>query len=701
MSARTVWLLVALNGLAAHVASTAHLDFSPAPLVSPSLVDAPDTLPISTITLYRSGVGYFQRQGLIDGNTRVQLRFKTDQINDILKSMVLLDLGGGHIDAVSYSSKEPLQKRLSSFAVDISDSPDLPKLLSRLRGAPIAVQTTDGVISGTVLGIEQQTVSTGDTTYSTPFVNLVTRSGIRSIRIQSIASFDILDPQLADELNKALLALAEHRTDLTKSVDLSFRGSGAREVVVAYIHEMPVWKTSYRLILPEDDVRGRPTIQGWAIVENTTDEDWKNVRLSLVSGQPIGFVMDLYEPLFLTRPQVPVPVMRGIGPVVFEAGRDVKDFARLEIVPSSRPAPAPSSRLRERASPGAVSDSAAGLEFALTADDLTGFAAGAQAGAAEVGEVFQYVLKNPVSIDRQQSAMIPLLSSPLEGRRVSIVNTSNLARHPMRGVEVTNTSDLQLLPGPITVFDGAAFAGDAQIGHVSVGDKRLLAYAVDLDVSVSVEETWTNDVTRIRIVRGSLERTIKNISTATYSLDSKDRNRPRTIIVEHPRLPGWQLLAPAEPTERTDALYRFEVALAPGKAGTLKVQQEQVQSQTFAVVGANLTELLAFQSQGKVSPRVIEAVRQAAALQAEVVAAEQRVAALENETREISTDQNRIRSNLASIDRNSDLYRRYVTTLNEQENRIEQIRTELAKARADVIARRTALQDYVSSLNID
>ncbi|MDX9912163.1 MAG: hypothetical protein RBS39_10055, partial [Phycisphaerales bacterium] len=277
---------------------------------------ADDELPVSAITLYRSGVGFFQRQGLVEGDAEVQLRFDADQINDILKSMVVLDLGGGEVGAARYASKEPLERRLSSFAIDVSDNPSIAELMKRLRGAPVKLQTIDGGIEGTIMGVEGRPVVINDQRVEHAFVSLITSKGVRSIDVANVSSFEITDEQLAGELTKALAAMAEHRADNVKAVDLSFHGTGSRRVAVGYVHEMPVWKTSYRLVLPEgtSESGGQPTLQGWAIVENTTDEDWEDVRLSLVAGRPVGFTMDLYEPLFAARPEMPVPFMAGVRP---------------------------------------------------------------------------------------------------------------------------------------------------------------------------------------------------------------------------------------------------------------------------------------------------------------------------------------------------------------------------------------------------
>jgi hypothetical protein len=216
---------------------------------------AASKLPLRRITLYRSGVGAFERRGLIEGDANVQLRFDTKQINDILKSMIVLDLskGQGRIEGVSYGSKEPLSKRLSSFAVDISDDPSMQELLGRLRGAEVSLKLAEGrELVGTVLGVEtRQEPVNKDAVTNVAFVNVLTSDGVVSVRLPQVVSFDLRDAALKSELNKALSALAEYRADRTKTVDIRLAGQGAREIVVGYVQESPVWKTSYRLILPD------------------------------------------------------------------------------------------------------------------------------------------------------------------------------------------------------------------------------------------------------------------------------------------------------------------------------------------------------------------------------------------------------------------------------------------------------------------
>ena len=703
-------LILALSGLAA--------SFSLAP--GPINTSGPDDeLPVTAITLYRSGVGYFERHGLVDGDADIQLTFAADQINDILKSMILLDLDGGRIESVGYGSREPIARRLASFGIDISDNPNMGELLDRLRGAPVRLELPSGAVRGIVLGVELRTVPHEGGTYTAKFVNLVTDAGIKSIDLADLASMTIDDPELAGELNKALAALAEHRADRIKTVDIALRGSGARRIVAAYVHEMPVWKTSYRLVLPDGEPNnskgrrsdaGLPTIQGWAIVENTTDEDWIDVQLSLVAGRPISFQMDLYEPLHAYRPMIPVPTVPGVAPRVYSGGAQFQQLAELAQMADQSASKSVAARSWQSGSPSysmlAVPArardemEAANAMYSLGANALANYAATARAGAIEVGEVFQYRLDSPVTIERQRSAMIPIISTPIQGRRVSIFNRADGSNHPMRGVEITNSTELQLMPGPISVYDGSAYAGDSQIGHVPAGDTRLLAYAVDLSVSAIVKDDGTSTIQGMKIVKGLLETTTRRIQTVTYAFANNDLERERTIIIEHAKVSGWDLVAPQEPAEETDALYRFEVTVKPDDDAALAVRLERVEHTMVALTSMNIETLRYHARRGKVSDKVMAAFREAARIQADINTAQRTISQLDAERDEISRDQSRVRLNMNSIDRRSELYTRYLRKFGEQETRLEQILEQRNAEQKRLEALKKQLQDYLQNLNV-
>lgn len=682
-----------------------------------------ELLPIRRITLYRSGVGSFERRGLIDGDASVQLRFDSKDINDILKSMIVLDLSGqGRIDGIAYSSKEPLSRRLASFGVNIADEPTLFSLLSRLRGAKVAFDVADAKVVGMILGGEGRYEIQGDAkeAIEIPYINVLTDAGIQSVKLTTIRSVRLQDQKLNDELNKALAAVAEYREDRTKTVDIKLIGGASREVVVGYVQESPVWKTSYRLVLPDGKksdakVSATPdsfTLQGWAHVENTTDEDWKGVTLGLVSGRPVSFRMDLYEPLYVGRPEIPVPTVPGVLPRIFAAGQRGE---RGDAKPGGSSSPFQSSApIRKSMDSARMLVDSRGLNLnepsgavasvpGISSEDMAGYAAASQANAVEAGEVFQFEIDHPVTLERQKSAMLPILSAGVQGRRVSIFNASDGAEHPMRGLEITNSTNLQLMPGPITVFDAGTYAGDATIGHVPAGDKRLLAYSVDLDVDHETKQDMTEAVRKVRIVNGLFDLAVLRRSTISHSFTNKDQARGRTIIVEQPKLQNWELKEPSKPSETTagGSVYRFEVSADAGKSATLKIVQEVVDHRSVGISQIELPTLMQFSTQGEVSKAVLDAFNKASQLRTKATEIERKIAQLKGESDTISTDQERIRSNMNSIDKNSDLYRRYMTKLTEQESRLEALMLESAKFNEELSAARKAYDDFVATLTVE
>jgi len=318
--------------------------------------DAP--LPLERVVLFTSGVGYYQHAGKVVDDATVELQFSADDVNDLLKSMVVLDRGGGP-PTVSYASRDPVTKTLGTFAVNLTDNPSLGDLLGRLRGQRVELDAATPV-AGTIVGVEKRRVEVGkDLAVEKQFLTVLTADGLRAIPLDAVSRVKLADPRLQGELEKALAVLALATDNEKKGVAIAFSGKGERPVTVGYVRESPIWKTSYRLLLDADAAVAKAVLQGWAIVENTTDSDWKNVRMSLVSGRPISFVMDLYQPLYLPRPLVEPELYAALRPQVYgqsmadgekqfaQAGRrpnDIsgrgRDLARREMAKGAPAAPA-------------------------------------------------------------------------------------------------------------------------------------------------------------------------------------------------------------------------------------------------------------------------------------------------------------------------------------------------------------------------
>jgi hypothetical protein len=664
------------------------------------------TLPITRITLYRSGVGCIERRGQVQGDASVSLQFRTEQINDILKSLVVLDLSGGQVGGVAYASQEPLSRRLGGFGIGIGDSPSSGDLLQRLRGAPVTIRTREGNAKGIVLNVESRPTiyqaggQAAAVRHDLPWINLLTDGGVRSYNLTEASGFQIDDPALAEELRKALGAIAQERSDRTKRVEVSFRGQGTREVFAGYVQEAPVWKASYRLVLPEGE-RGEATLQAWAIVENTTDEDWRDVQLALVSGQPSAFRMNLYEPLFAPRPEVGVPVPMA---VLSKAYKDAPGLELAKAIDQRVKTSDQAFRARSEAitaPPHAISGGAMVIPGGSSSVDLLRFGVSAAAVGAEVGEVFSYQVSRPVSIERQRSAMLPIVSGSVQAKRVSIVSPGDAHDRPMRGLRLTNDTGLQLIAGPIAVYERGTYAGDAQVADLGKGESRLMSYALDADVRVQREEAAEEVVRRVRIVKGSFDVSVVMERATTYKFRNGDAESGRTMIVEHPRYPGFALLEPAKASEETGTLYRFETDVAPGASSILRVRSQMVTSRSVGISSMPMESLLSYQSTGQVSDAVVQALREAQRLQGVIDEARVSVETLVRERDEVTADQKRIRENLQAVDRSSELAARLTRKLGDQEARFEALAQSIDQGRAALAQAERVKAEYVAGLDVE
>ncbi len=692
-------------------------------------------VPVREVVLFSSGVGYFQHEGSVTGDASTQLRFKTGQINDILKSLVLQDLNGGRVGVVTYPSQDPLAKTLGSFQVDISDNPSLGDLLNKLRGARIALTYSGHDLenfSATVLGVEKRQVpgaKAGDEPLTKEFLNVVAEHGIRSLELDKIDRFQLEDAGLQEELTRALAAVAGARDQDKKPVDIRFDGTGERRVRLGYVVETPIWKASYRLVLSEDhpdDKKPKATLQGWAIVENQTDNDWNNVRLSLVSGRPISFTENLYQPLYVPRPEVTPELYASLRPQTYEGGQGTFDRAS---VTSSDPstaaetdadAPAGRSvnaaaRRQNKAKDGAPAPAAPALAIFDTVDQAARDKSGqgemsfnptqsvtSITDAAKVGELFQYTVGN-VSLTRQRSAMIPIINDPVEVEKVSIFNQSVLGNHPLNGARLKNTTAdaKHLLGGPVTVFDEGSYAGDAQLDNVPPGETRLLSYGIDLQVSANVKDLQEQQsVTAGKIVKGALILTRKAVSSKEYSFENKS-DHDKTMVIEHALRAGWGLVDTPKPIETTNALYRFQQEIGVGKTERFIVKEESVQNQTISILSIGVGDTQVYSQTGEIPKGVREALAKAIAFKQAVVETQRQLTEHDQQINALTADQSRIRENIRSVDRTTSYATRLLKKLDDQESQIDKLRNETEGLHTKLDGQNRDLQTYLNGLSVE
>ncbi len=679
-------------------------------------------LPVRKAALFSSGVGYFEHGGTIVGTTHAELRFKTDQINDILKSLILEDLDGGKISTVVYPSRDPVSKALQSFQVNITANPSLGDLLNQLRGSRVTVTAHAETINGTILGLEQKQVAVGDGKQIVQrwVLNLLTEGTIRAVELEAVQELKLQDERLQKELNQALLVLASARDQDKKPVTINFEGQGTRRVRLAYVSETPIWKTSYRLIMPEGQNK-TGQLQGWAIVENQTETDWNNIDLSLVSGRPISFVQDLYQPLYIPRPVVQPQLYASLRPQTYDQGLELGMPAEASPPPLASvtldgtakvPASPAESKAKRSAARGAVTmgeGTVAGLdtfagsvaaragEYEIKPVDPTASIA-SLASAQQIGELFEYTVGN-VTLPRQQSAMIPIVTDKIEAQRVSIFNPEVMPKYPLNGALLKNTTGKHLLQGPITVFDGFSYAGDARIEDLPTDQSRLLSYGVDLKMLVDTSNTSANNLQTGKIVKGVLQLSRKLTFKREYKMQNKS-DAEKSVIIEHPFHPNWKLVEPAQPFEKTDRLYRFRDSVEAGKTKSLLVHEESVQGEQIGLINCDPNTLTLYFRANEIPKDVRDALGQAMKRTQEINTVKSDIQQRKQKITEITQEQDRIRSNMKTVDKNSKYYTRLMEKLDVQETEIEKLQLETETLLEKQKSLETELAEYLNNLSV-
>ncbi len=708
------WLWLLVGGLPFAISAVNLL----AQEVKPAVPAA--KLPITRVVLSNAGIGYFHREGTVDGTARVELSVHEDDVNDLILTLLASDPQGA-ARSVSYDNRAPAEVALKSFSIDLAANPSVGSLLHQVRGESIEITTDDKTpLIGSIVSVQQpQTlvVPAGENSPNPTVVppakgevdrvNLLTTEGLVSVELATVRRVKFVKPELQEEFRKALAALAASRGEGRKQFSVTFNGNGARKVSLGYVAESPIWKPTYRLNLsPQGSM-----LQCLAAVENTSDEDWEAIGVKLVSHQPIAYRMDLYEPLFVPRPTVEPELYASLRPPIYQAAVTQGGG----ILGGNGQAP-------NLGGPGSFAGGFGGQlgnlgnQFGVQGGGFTtmnGVSSGRarhrltyeelvqrrnsnnipfeaipklmpEAGPSEIslGETFEYAIKDPVTLPRFKSALLPVLDEKVTTMPLSIYNPAAHRIHPLKGLRLTNTSKLFLAAGPVVIYDGDSVAGQARLADVKPGESRLLSYAIDLDVSVKHDERSDSTLTKISIRDGALLREWLLTSTNTYAANNRGPARP--LWVTQAIRDGWKLTAPAKPIEITADLQRFELMLPASDTATLTVKEQRTDVISTALERLALAEMNSLIANAKTTPAVREALGRLVAIEAEKATV---TASLREETsaiEEIVKDQQRQRSNLATLPKESDAYKRYVKKFDEQETEIESRRAKVKTLEAKV-----------------
>jgi hypothetical protein len=639
-------------------------------------------LPIRTIVIYKNGLGYFERRGPLAAGESARLDFKSTDMNDVLKSLTLEDRGGGKITGIRYDSSEPLAQKLAEFPFQVGKASPLAAFLDQVKGASIEMKFGVESLAGAIVSA-RLVAADKDHAEREQVVVLLDTGDLRTLDVSAASSVRFSDPKLQVQLKDYLAAVSQARSKDKRSVYIDSADTKARDVIASYTLPMGVWKSSYRLVFGD---KPQPTLEGWAIVDNTTGEDWTKVQIAVVSGRPVSFISRLYDAKFVQRQTVDLPEDLVAGPILYEGGLGGAAAGADQTV-------ALASREKLQARIPLNKPASAGLR--MDAEERAGFGnISVDTEAHDLGDLFEYRFATPITVKKDESAMLPFVQQPLSARKLLIYSES-YGRNPMAAAELTNSTGKTLDGGPITVFDGASYAGEALMETLKSTDKRLISYAVDLGTRITtLFDSGAAVVREIHVNRGVLTTRSAMQETKTYTIKNVDQ-KGKTLVIEHPERPQYTLLN-QKPTETTASAYRFEVKLAPGATEKFPVAEEHVFENSTAVSTLTPDNLL-YYVQNKAMPDAgRKQVQQILDQKRQIASLADQIQQLDAEIAGIVHDQDRIRQNINSLRQVSgqqDQVQKYSHQLADQE-------TDLASKRdkqSDLKKQKTALEAALNS----
>ncbi len=626
-------------------------------------------LPVSRVVLYTAGLAQMVHETTVTNNEIIMFPVDPKDINDILKSLIVEDLDGGTVDVVNFDSNDPLSVALGDLRVNPSGSPVLTDFLKRTQGESVIVTTEKGVFRGRIFSVEK--FQKENQIFTT--LNLIDSNGIQAVDITELKTLQFEDPGLQKEMVDALELIARSRVKTVRILKISFKGRGERRIRISYIRAVPLWKTSYRLVINEN---GISRLEGWALVQNTGSQGWDNVWLGFVAGQPNAFTMDLATPRYITRQRIDITSAAPLGPTSY-----AKAYA---------PEPSVSRTQVYSEAPSMIMDDDM-YDYEIK-EPYTPAPVVSQATGIREGNFYRYDVKLPVSVDARSSAMIPIIQQEDAGKSLGVYDPSY--NKVFKGIRLINNTDAHWAAGPVTVSEGYYYGGDALIPEMIPESERLLTYAVHGTLEVQkTQSVQPQRITSLKITGGVLYRTDKIIRETRYRIDGDEDE----LILIHPKETGWKLTENPEVSEETPGEYRFFLF---GWEEPVTVAEEYIISNQFSLNGFRSSDLAVYMEWKEISPQIKSALEKIAELKQNTDSIRVEINSLTNRISRIERDQNRIRENMKVLDKESDLFKQYASRLAVQETELQDINKQIESKQTEFQMADKVLKDYINSIDL-
>jgi hypothetical protein len=665
------------------------------------------TLELKRVSLSSSGVGYFEYEAQVNGKTTLSLPVALDKVDDVLKSLVIYD-SVGSIGGVSLPGLDPIAQTLKQLPFDAEALNKPAALLEALRGADISIGGKQPM-RGRIVSVLP--IAATDKDPAKHQVMLMSPQGMQQFVLETAENLQFEDLALREQINKALTALSNNRAKDARNIEIISEGTGARTVRIGYVTTVPIWKTAYRFTLPSASQKtdAMANIQGWAVIENMSGQDWSNVQLTLTAGKPVAFSQELYRSYYNYRPQVAVELPSNIVPTA-DAGTYRDSSPAQENLPRQRSAalasarpPAPASA----AAPMMASAKMAATGAAYFADAAPSPALAMAADSATVQDdstQASYTFALPVTVSSGRSLSIPIIQHALPLTRLALYQPNVNVQFPLAAIELSNTSPSTMPAGAVTLYEssssGNQFVGDAQLTTLPAKDKRYVAYALDQKLSIAQRNAQNNTLKRYSVKGTNLLTERVYLQDATFTVKST-HDEPRDVVVEVPLYGApWKL----EPSSDYSIVgtsanqYRLNIASQPLTSRTVLVRQSQTNEGLQALSNFDLPTLRIIIQDSKLDPGSKPVINAMIALMDKRDEATKRRMALDEQLRLGRENQNRIRDNLKAVPVKSEPHNRYMDELNKADATDAKLQSEQASGIAAQQAAEAALRDYLISL---
>jgi hypothetical protein len=633
-------------------------------------------LPVRRMILYKHGVGYFERRGPVDG-TELALTFHETQMNDLLKSLTIIDEGQGRVLGVDFPTPQSREERLAGNSIRLRQGSSLRDLVASLRGRQVVLLLDqDEGYDGRLLGLDE----IPEQPLAAAQVSLLTAAGeeVLTFPLGRVRGVTLRDEDAARDLRFFLDTATAQEDYRQVTVRLS---PGEHDLLVGYVAPAPTWRVSYRLVVASIEAN-EALLLGWGIFDNKLDEDLENIELALVAGMPISFVYDLHTPFTPERPVVEEETRVAAGPVLFDA-------------------PVEKATFREAAPAMALSEPRATMA-AFRADQRDAMRESAQViteGTAQ-GEQFQYQIGTPVTVGRGQSAMVPIIAADLAGRRALLYNGSQHATHPVATLRLRNNSGFTLERGPVTVIAGDGYAGEAILPYTADGGELLVPYAVELNVRISEHQQHRSELRALHIEGAYLVIEQWEIRSRDYNVVNQSDSEQK-VLVEHPRARDFDLFDTPEPIETTAGQLRFGITVAPQREERLRVQERQLISRREQLERQSYEQLNRYLKQGLLDRQTHDAVAELLQLWERIGDAQKRLEKIDARRRALYQSQEQIRQNLQALGQSGkegSLRSDYVNRLQRSEAELEALQVEENAAREQIAGLQREVEEKIAAL---